>query len=211
MGVLLFRIALPMRIQICMIVALVFVGTLVFSSDLVFAADPITEVSNPLSFGTVDGLLERVLGYLQTVIVTIALIFLLVGGFLYITSSGDSGRIDTAKNCIFYALFGLAIGIAAPAFIKQIYDILGVGAPVLPAGSTSLTVLEIAKKVLDFLLSVVGVVAIIMLVVGAIMYLTAAGDEDRIDTGKKIAKYSIIGIMIALASIVLVRQLANFL
>ena len=49
-----------------------------------------------------------------------------------------------------------------------------------------------------------------MLVVGAFMYLTAAGDEDRIDTGKKIVKYSIIGIAIALAALVLVRQVASF-
>ncbi len=175
----------------------------------VSAADVITEVTNPITFATVDTLLGSILGYLQTLIVAVALVFLLIGGFLYITSSGDSGRIDTAKNNIFYALIGLALGIAAPAFIRQIYDILGAAAPVVPG--TTLTLLEIAKNVLDFLLSVVGIVAIIMLVIGAFMYLTAAGDEDRIDTGKKIAKYSIIGITIALASIVLVRQIANFL
>jgi glucose uptake protein GlcU len=59
-------------------------------------------------------------------------------------------------------------------------------------------------------LSIVGVVALIMLVVGAFMYLTAAGEEDRIDTGKSIVKYSIIGIAIALAALVLVRQVASF-
>lgn len=175
----------------------------------VSAADVITEVKNPITFTEVDKLLGSILGYLQTLIVSVALVFLLIGGFLYITSSGDSSRIDTAKNSIFYALIGLAIGIAAPAFIRQIYDVLGAAAPVVPG--TALTLLEIAKNILDFLLSVVGIVAIIMLVVGAFMYLTAAGDEDRIDTGKKIAKYSIIGIIIALASIVLVRQIANFL
>lgn len=181
----------------------------VSSVETVLAADVTIEVKNTLTFGTVDTLLGSILGYLQTLIASIALVFLLVGGFLYITSSGDSGRIDTAKNCIFYALLGLALALAAPAFVKQIYDVLGAAAPAVP-GST-LTVLEIAKNILDFLLSVVGIVAIIMLVVGAFMYLTAAGDEDRIDTGKKIAKYSIIGIIIALASIVLVQQIANFL
>lgn len=45
-----------------------------------------------------------------------------------------------------------------------------------PAGvGTSLTLIEIATNVLNFLLSIVGVVALIMLVVGAFMYLTAAG------------------------------------
>lgn len=169
-------------------------------------------VTNPLSFNTVNDLLGRVLTFLQSFIVILALIFIVIGAFLYITSSGDSGRITTAKNCITAALIGLAIGIAAPAFLRQISDILGWNAATLPAGvGTNLTLIEIGTNILNFLLSVVGVVALIMLVVGAFMYLTAAGDEDRIDTGKKIVKYSIIGITIALAALVLVRQVASFL
>lgn len=168
-------------------------------------------VTNPLSFNTVNDLLGRVLTFLQTFIVILALIFIVIGAFLYISSGGDSGRVETAKKCITAALIGLALGIAAPAFLRQISDILGwTAAP--PAGvGTSLTLIQIATNILNFLLSVVGVVALIMLVVGAFMYLTAAGDEDRIDTGKKIVKYSIIGITIALAALVLVRQIAAFL
>jgi hypothetical protein len=50
-----------------------------------------------------------------------------------------------------------------------------------------------------------------MLIVGGIMYLTSAGDDDRISTAKKIVTYSIIGIFISLASLVIVRQIANLL
>lgn len=186
-------------------------GLFYFSADSASAAMINTGVTDPLGFSDVDTFLGKILGWLQSVIVVFALIFLLIGAFFYLTSGGDSGRVETAKNCIFYALLGVAIGVAAPAFIKQIYDILGATTPTLPSGGTSLTLLQIAQKLLDFLLSIVGVVAIIMLVVGAFMYLTAAGDEDRIDTGKKIAKYSLIGITIALASLLLVRQIANLL
>lgn len=168
-----------------------------------------TGLSNPLSFSTVDGLLAKVLSFLQSVIVLLTLIFIVLGAFFYITSAGDSGRIETAKKFVFYALVGLAIGIAAPAFLRQIYDILGAG-PTTTVSGTTLTVIAIARNILNFLLSIVGVVAIIMLIVGAFMYLTAAGDEDRIDTGKKIAKYSVIGIAIALAALVLVRQVGSF-
>lgn len=168
-------------------------------------------VTNPVNFNTVNDLLGRVLTFLQTFIVILALIFIIIGAFLYISSGGDSGRVETAKRCITAALIGLALGIAAPAFLRQISDILGWAAPP-PAGvGTNLTLIQIATNVLDFLLSVVGVIALIMLVVGAFMYLTAAGDEDRIDTGKKIVKYSLIGITIALAALVIVRQIAAFL
>ncbi|MGB3072732.1 MAG: hypothetical protein WBB68_00500 [Candidatus Moraniibacteriota bacterium] len=171
------------------------------------------QISNPLSYNTVNGLLGRVLTFLQSFIVILSLIFIIIGAFMYITSGGESGRIETAKKCITAALIGLAIGIAAPAFLRQISEILGwTGADATPPAGvgTSLTLIEIATNVLNFLLSIVGVVALIMLVVGAFMYLTAAGEEDRIDTGKSIVKYSIIGIAIALAALVLVRQIASF-
>ncbi len=191
--------------------------SLFLSTDPIFAqSGPPTgtvtiDVTNPLDFDTVNDFLGRVLTFLQTFIVILSLIFIVIGAFLYIASGGDSGRIETAKKCITAALIGLAIGIAAPAFLRQISDILGwVSAPPVGVG-TSLSLIQIASNVLNFLLSVVGVVALIMLVVGAFMYLTSAGDEDRIDTGKSIVKYSIIGIMIALAALVLVRQIAAFL
>ena len=202
------------RLLIASLAALAF-----FSADPVFAQPgpgPVTGtvtvgVSNPLSFTTVNDLLGRVLTFLQTFIVILALIFIVIGAFLYISSGGDSGRVETAKKCITAALIGLALGIAAPAFLRQISDILGWTAAPPTGVGTSLTLIQIATNILNFLLSVVGVVALIMLVVGAFMYLTAAGDEDRIDTGKKIVKYSIIGITIALAALVLVRQIAAFL
>lgn len=116
----------------------------------------------------------------------------------------------TAKGAITAAMIGLAIGLAAPSFLKEIGTVLGWGAVSSTAVAGAATLSQIATSVLNFLLSIVGVLAIIMLVVGAIMYLTAAGDEDRIDTGKKIVTYSIIGIAVALSALVIVSQIAAF-
>ncbi len=55
---------------------------------------------NPLVFTDVNELLIAVLTFLQGFIVVIALIFIVVGAVLYITSGGDTGRIETAKKCI---------------------------------------------------------------------------------------------------------------
>jgi hypothetical protein len=46
-------------------------------------------------------------------------------------------------------------------------------------------------------------------VIGGGMYLTAYGDEKKIDSGKKIVTYAIIGIVVALSALVVVRQIAN--
>lgn len=167
-------------------------------------------IENPLELDTVEEVLDSVLGVLQGIITIIAIIFIVVGGILYMTAAGDEGKIRTAKAAVTAALIGLALGIAAPSFLKQIGETLGWGAIDSGPVSEAETLAGIATNVLNFLLSIVGVIGIIMLVVGGLMYLTAAGDEERIGTGKKIVQYSIIGIGIALAALVIVTQIANF-
>ncbi len=67
----------------------------------------------------------------------------------------------------------------------------------------------ILENVLNFLLSVVGVVAIIGLVVGSVIYLTAGGDEDRIRLAKMSLTASVVGLVLALGALVIVTQLGS--
>lgn len=164
--------------------------------------------ANPLAFNTVEEVLTSILGTLQGIIVVLALVFIVIGAVLYITSAGNEGQMTLAKGAITAAMIGLAIALAAPSFLKEIGTVLGWGAVGSGPVSDALTLSQIALNVLNFLLSIVGVLAVIMLVIGGIMYLTAAGNEDRIETGKKIVTYSIIGITVALAALIIVRQIA---
>jgi hypothetical protein len=169
--------------------------------------------SNPLAYDTVEGVLDSILGTLRAIIVTLALVFLVVGAVLYITSAGSEKQMKVAKGAIVAAMIGLAIGLAAPSFLKEISQVLGWTSVNNPDVSGALTLSQIALNVLYFLLSVVGILAIIMLVVGGIIYMTGAttGDEkSKVQTGKNIIKYAIIGIFVALASLVIVSQIAEF-
>jgi hypothetical protein len=164
---------------------------------------------NPLQFCTVQDVLGSLLDHLQGIIIAIAIIFIIIGAILYMTSAGDEGRIKTAKAAITAAMIGLAIGVAAPSFLKEISVILG-WTPTDPDVTGALSLAKIALNVLNFLLGIIGVLALIMLIVGGITYITAAGDENRIDQGKKIVKYAIVGITIALAALIIVKQIARF-
>ncbi len=168
------------------------------------------EFKNPLAYDTVEGVLNSILGTLRSIIVTLSLVFIVVGAVMYIVSSGNDKMMTLAKGAITAAMIGLAIGLAAPSFLLEIGKVLGWGAVNSGPVADALTLSQIALNVLDFLLSIVGILAIIMLVVGGIMYLTSAGDEDRMETGKKIVIYSIVGIFVALAALVIVKQITNF-
>lgn len=65
-------------------------------------------------------------------------------------------------------------------------------------------------NILQFLLSIVGILGIIGLLVAGILYLTATGDEERMQWAKKAMIGSVTGIVIALGALVLTSQLAAF-
>lgn len=167
---------------------------------------------NPLKFDSVEGVLAGVLQALRNIIVILSIIFIIIGAVMYILSAGNESRMNTAKGAITSALVGMALAIAAPSFLKELASILGwtniVDASNSIPGALSFT--QIATKVLDFLLSIVGIIAIIMLIFGGFTYLTSAGDENQAETGKKIVTYAVIAITVALSALVLVTQVTKF-
>ncbi len=167
-------------------------------------------ISNPLAFNTVDEILTSLLGFLQAIIVILSLIMIVIGSIVYMTAGGNDSKLSTGKLIITAALIGLALALAAPSFLKEIGAILGWGAVDGSPADSAKSITQILTGILNFLLSVIGIIGIIMLVIGGLMYLTAAGDEDRINTGKSIVKYSLIGITVALAALVIISQIASF-
>jgi hypothetical protein len=65
-------------------------------------------------------------------------------------------------------------------------------------------------NVLDFVLSVVGVLGIIGLVVSGVLYLVSGGDANRVRLSKRTAVASVVGLLIAIGSLIAVRQLTSF-
>lgn len=170
-----------------------------------------TDFPNPLKFTTVSEVVNSLLDNLRGIVALIAIVFIIIGGVMYMMSSGNEKMIESAKKTITASLIGMAIVLAAPTFLKEIKAILGGSGDEWTDVDKALTIKEIALRVVDFLLSVIGILGIIGLVIGGVFYLTAYGDEDRIDTGKKILTASLIGIAIAIASVVLVRQIASLM
>ncbi len=162
---------------------------------------------NPISETTVEGALGKVLTAVQSIVAILAVLMIVVSGIIYITSAGDSGRVTLAKTALTAAIIGLAIAVAAPAFLKEIYRVLGGDMPgSAPAANRELS--EIILETLKTLLSIIGTLSVIMLVVGGIMYITSAG-SDRADLAKKTVQYAIIGLIVAILSLVAVTQIVN--
>lgn len=66
----------------------------------------------------VNGIIKTVINVFSFVVGIVAVIMIIVGGFRYITSGGDSGNVSSAKNTIIYAIIGLVV-VALAQFIVQ--------------------------------------------------------------------------------------------
>ncbi len=161
---------------------------------------------NPIAFPTVDAVLGHVLSTVQGIVAVLATLMIVVAGILYMTSAGDQGRVETAKKAVTAAVIGLALALAAPAFLNEIYKALGAtgapGAP--PTGGKTLSAIIVST--IQTLSGFVGGIAVLMLVIGGIMYITSAGDSTKADTAKNIIQYAIIGLIVALLSLIIVTQ-----
>lgn len=109
-------------------------------------------------------------------------------------------------------VFGLmAVGLVVFQFIPALAQGGGLAADaperilVQTGGEGSLRVM--VRNFLNFALGFLGLLAVIMIIFGGIFYVTAAGEQEKADKGKKIITYAVIGIVIILLSFAIVNTL----
>lgn len=66
----------------------------------------------------VQGLIRLIINIFSIVVGVVSVIMIIIGGLKYITSSGDSNNVTSAKNTILYAIIGLIV-VALAQFIVQ--------------------------------------------------------------------------------------------
>lgn len=110
------------------------------------------------------------------------------------------------KNKIKALAYSLSsVALAAPVLVRAQFETpSGTG---LPANS----VYSIVRNLMFWLLAIVGIVGVIGFAIAGILYLTAAGDETRIEQAKKAMLFSIIGVIVALAGLVALQFASGLL
>ena len=97
------------------------------SAAPVFAAEDLTlrggvdsskSADQPASLFGDGGIFETVSKVLLFVIGAVSVIMLIIGGFRYVTSNGDSSQVTAAKNTIMYSVIGLIIAIFAYGIVN---------------------------------------------------------------------------------------------
>lgn len=140
-----------------------------------------------------EELISNATGWFIGIAGVVAAAFVVIGGIKYITSSGDSSKLQQAKNTIFYALIGLAIVGLAEVIRAFFIDVVNKADGGGDIGNSLVVILNNA-------IAIAGVIAVIFIIVSGVTYMTSAGDPGKIQKAKNTLLYSVIGlIVVALA------------
>lgn len=106
-----------------------------------------------------------------------------------------------------FAYGASAIAASVPMIVSAAVTLPTEATEALPESS----LVEIITGIMNWLLIVVGIMGVIGFVIAGIIYLTAAGDDSRIEKGKQAMVFSIVGVIVALIGVVVIRAVEGML
>jgi len=167
------------------------------------------DIENKLTCGnTIRECILYGISQLQYIVVGITVVVIIIAGIIYLFSGANVSLAEKAKNTFLGAVLGFAIVIGAMILINEVGRALGWKGVQDQSGQGAHNIIA---RTITFLFSILGAIGLAGVLVGASFYLTAAGDEQRMNSGKKIVIYSVIGIIIAVSATIVVRQIERII
>ena len=186
-----------------------------------------TALENPLGTTDIVEIFARVAGGLNFVTGTLALVFVVLGGYRILTAAGNSEHFQKGRQMVAYAILGLILTVGSYTLLATTISVLTgtdpatgkkgppsfITSPVLvdPLNLRNLSPNQQAafvvygERILGFLLSGLGALSVLMFVYAGVLWLTAAGNEERIGQAKKTLLYATLGIVLVLSSYVFIN------
>jgi hypothetical protein len=209
------------------LVIFIFIVIVVLTPILVFAqtsqpctTTPSATLCNPIRSGdSLITFLFRIIQIFTTFFAFFALVHVVVSGFRMVMSQGDSEALTVAKSAFMWAILGLILGMFAFVLISATGTFIGAQNPsdATYTGNNPVrnplmdtTFYALLIRMLTGFLSIAGLISILMIVIGGFRYITAQGNEEMAESGKKTLQWAIIGLVIILLSYVIVRSTLTF-
>lgn len=170
--------------------------------------------------------------WLLGLVAILALIGVVMSGIRMVLAIGNEQGIATAKKILMWSVAGLVVSALALTIISIVAtELLGVSqAP--PLGITSVYAqggnvigldkaqqtgleefgqLEIAGNILNFITSLAAIIALLVFIIGAVMYIISLGDESKAAFAKRIMLYAIVGLLLVGGAYVVIRLVRDIL
>ncbi|NTU69411.1 hypothetical protein HGB13_01085 [bacterium] len=100
----------------------------IYTATLVLATSPISaKINGPVTppgvpTDSLSDLIGKISNAILSIVAVLAILFLILAGFQYVTSAGNPDQITKAKNTALYAIIGIIVALVAWAVVKFVVD-----------------------------------------------------------------------------------------
>ncbi len=81
-------------------------------------------LTNPINIKTPEDLIANIIKFILGITGSIALLLFVYGGFLWMTSAGNSEQVTKGKNVFIWATIGLIVIFSSYAILKEVFKVL---------------------------------------------------------------------------------------
>jgi len=151
-----------------------------------------------------------VVNFIKAIIGSIAIFMIVLSGIKTIFAFGQEEQLTKQKKAVLWIVIGLVLLIIDKVIVEQIFVIPTQQQHDQISASNITTVINVAGRVLQFVLGFVGLIALGMLVYGAGMMIANYGNDEVVQKAKKVIRNAIIGIIVIISAYTIVATLIVF-
>ncbi|OGD31547.1 hypothetical protein A3C91_04505 [Candidatus Azambacteria bacterium RIFCSPHIGHO2_02_FULL_52_12] len=174
-----------------------------------------TTFAPPTATQTFSDLVCRVTNFISdTVLPPVAVLMMLVVGFMFLISAGDPGKSTTAKKALIFAVIGVFLLLLAPgivALIASIFDTTLASSPACGATVVTGTLVNTLVGLVNWLSWFVAITSVVMGLYGGFLFITAKDDPAQATKARGVIAYTIIGIAVSVVAFSVIALVKGFL
>jgi len=196
------------------------IGGMLISIPVTLADNIGNEIGNALStvdtgkvYGYGEDLFTIVISYARRfkyIVVILAVLFIVIAGIRMITASGNEDIVKKNRTSLIWLMVGLVIMQLSEIFVNILYNqdhymgfgIFGDYVKNVPEELQN----SLVNPLLNFMMTLLAVIAVLMILIAALKMMTAMGDENKI----KKQQQMIIGAMLGLGVIILAKPVVQW-
>lgn len=137
----------------------------------------------------------------------LAIGFVIYGGYMYIISQGDPGKVMKAKKTLTNAIIGTIIALVSSVAVNTVRVILGINSN--DGWNQGEYKAEQVQDVFNWAYTVAGIVAVIFIIKNAVNYMLSHGDPGKTRMATQGIIYAVAGLVVVLLAAVITTFVVN--
>lgn len=163
-----------------------------------------------LGTNSIGSIAASIISTIMLLLGLVMVVLIIYAGILWMTAQGESDKIDKAKKTMNNAAIGLMLVVSSMSIANYISGIVSdaTGSNDIDqlftaeeAGLGNVSPEAVVVNVAEAVLGLLSLIAVGLVLYAGFLWMTAAGDEDKVDKAKKIMRNSLIGLLILLSAI----------